>query len=95
MRWRWPFAVVAVLAAALLAPSCSTVNPYYDASRPHHRPDGFANNYAAPLEALDFARNPSGGTKQINTWVEEQTRQRIRALEAAIGISYTQVRRRA
>jgi serpin B len=36
--------------------------------------------YAAPLEALNFARNPSGATKQINTWVEEQTRQRIRDL---------------
>ena len=31
--------------AALLLASCTAVNPYYDATRPHHRPDGFANNY--------------------------------------------------
>jgi N-acyl-phosphatidylethanolamine-hydrolysing phospholipase D len=24
---------------------CTTVNPYYDASKKHHRPDGFNNNY--------------------------------------------------
>jgi len=34
----------AAAASALLA-SCSNVNPYYDASRPHHRPGGFQNNY--------------------------------------------------
>lgn len=33
------FATVAVLG------SCTAINPYYEASRPHHRPDGFANNY--------------------------------------------------
>lgn len=33
-----------LLAAALLAlGSCASVNPYFDASRPHHRPDGFRN----------------------------------------------------
>ncbi|MDB5817539.1 MAG: fold metallo-hydrolase, partial [Rhizobacter sp.] len=30
---------------ACLVASCSSVNPYYDASKPHHRPDGFQNNY--------------------------------------------------
>src|SRR4051794_8869459 len=36
----------AILASlACLLASCSTVNPYYDASRPHHRPNGFQNNY--------------------------------------------------
>jgi serpin B len=38
------------------------------------------DNYGAPLEPLDFARNPSDATKHINTWVEDQTRQRIRDL---------------
>ncbi|WP_020652103.1 MBL fold metallo-hydrolase [Massilia niastensis] len=33
-----------VVAGALLA-GCASVNPYHDASRPHHRPHGFANNY--------------------------------------------------
>ncbi len=32
----------ALLALAILA-SCSHVNPYYDASKPHHKPDGFRN----------------------------------------------------
>jgi len=34
----------AVLAASLLA-GCAQVNPYHDAGKPHHRPEGFANNY--------------------------------------------------
>lgn len=38
------------------------------------------DNYAAPFESMDFAKNPSAATKLINTWVEEQTRQRIRNL---------------
>lgn len=38
------------------------------------------DNYGAPLEPLDFTRNPSGATKHINAWVEDQTRQRIRNL---------------
>jgi serpin B len=38
------------------------------------------DNYSAPFEPLDFARNSSGATKHINTWVEDQTRQRIRDL---------------
>ncbi|RZA33070.1 MAG: hypothetical protein EOP92_22785 [Lysobacteraceae bacterium] len=36
--------LTAVLAAAALA-GCANVNPYYDAGKPHHRPEGFANNY--------------------------------------------------
>lgn len=31
---------------SLLLGACSAVNPYYDASRPHHTPEGFRNNYA-------------------------------------------------
>jgi N-acyl-phosphatidylethanolamine-hydrolysing phospholipase D len=33
-----------IIVAALLA-GCATVNPYFDASKKHHRPDGFNNNY--------------------------------------------------
>ena len=36
--------------------------------------------YEAPLELVDFAANASGATQQINAWVLEQTRQRIRDL---------------
>ncbi len=36
---------IATLAAALAAAGCASVNPYYDAAKPHHRPAGFANNY--------------------------------------------------
>ncbi|MFN7711533.1 MAG: MBL fold metallo-hydrolase, partial [Curvibacter sp.] len=31
------------LALGLALAGCATVNPYHDASRPHHRPDGFNN----------------------------------------------------
>lgn len=38
--------VAAVLCAGGLLAACSTPpNPYYDASRRHHRPDGFQDNY--------------------------------------------------
>jgi serpin B len=36
--------------------------------------------YGAPLELVDFVKNASGATQQINAWVLEQTRQRIRDL---------------
>ena len=34
-----------LLAIVSLTAACSSVNPYYDASKKHHRPDGFNNNY--------------------------------------------------
>ncbi len=44
MAWsRW---LVPGLLAGLSA-ACSSVNPHFDASRPHHRPNGFQNNYLA------------------------------------------------
>ena len=36
--------------------------------------------YGAPLEPLDFKKDAAAATKQINDWVAEQTRKRIRNL---------------
>ncbi|MEY2498149.1 MAG: hypothetical protein QOD12_1705 [Verrucomicrobiota bacterium] len=36
--------------------------------------------YGAPLEPLDFGKDAAGATQRINSWVEEQTRNRIRDL---------------
>ncbi len=33
------------LAAALVTGGCTSTNPYFDPSRPHHTPQGFVNNY--------------------------------------------------
>ena len=33
------------LLSTLMLSACTTVNPYYDPSRPHHRPDGFQNKH--------------------------------------------------
>lgn len=38
------------------------------------------DQYLAPFEALDFRRDAAGATTQINTWVEDQTHNRIRDL---------------
>ena len=39
------FLLVPVCVGALLAGGCANVNPYYDDARPHHRREGFVNNY--------------------------------------------------
>lgn len=55
---RTPFRSLSAAAAALLLGSCASVNPYYDASRPHHRQNGFQNNYTAfePRGLRDLVR---------------------------------------
>jgi N-acyl-phosphatidylethanolamine-hydrolysing phospholipase D len=40
---------VCSFAAGWLLAGCTHVNPYYDASKPHHTPEGFRNNYAAQI----------------------------------------------
>jgi N-acyl-phosphatidylethanolamine-hydrolysing phospholipase D len=35
----------AALATVAALTACAASNPHFDASKPHHRPDGFANNY--------------------------------------------------
>src|SRR2546422_3087695 len=44
------------------------------------------DSYAAPFEPMDFKKDPALAARQINAWVENQTRQRIRNLvtEAAL-----------
>ncbi|MEW6705190.1 MAG: MBL fold metallo-hydrolase [Pseudomonadota bacterium] len=41
--------VAASALAAALAAGCTATNPYYDPTKPHHRPDGFANRYTDAL----------------------------------------------
>src|SRR5262249_8736270 len=45
--------------------------------------DLLSNSYAAPFEALDFRNNPAQAAHHINSWVETQTRDRIRNLISA------------
>ena len=44
---RRPVATPLILAGILLLASCAGVNPHYDATRAHHRPDGFVNSDSA------------------------------------------------
>jgi N-acyl-phosphatidylethanolamine-hydrolysing phospholipase D len=45
VRIQWLLVAIFIIAFLLLLPSCTTVNPYYNAAKPHHRPGGFQNNY--------------------------------------------------
>lgn len=67
---RLPTLAVA-LTLAILA-GCSHVNPYYDAGKPHHRPQGFANNYP-PNPA--YARPPqgffAGWAGRLKNWTDD------------------------
>jgi serpin B len=38
------------------------------------------DKYGAPFQAMDFVHNAPGATREINGWVEEQTRRRIQNL---------------
>ncbi|MFZ5551334.1 MAG: MBL fold metallo-hydrolase [Pseudomonadota bacterium] len=40
-----PGTAASLALAAFFCVGCAGVNPYFDPSRPHHRPDGFNNNY--------------------------------------------------
>jgi len=42
--------------------------------------DLLKHTYGAPLQPMDFVREAAGATQEINAWVEEQTRRRIRDL---------------
>jgi serpin B len=45
------------------------------------------NTYGAPFQPMDFIRNFRAATREINGWVERQTRQRIRDLIPADGLN--------
>ena len=49
--------------------------------------DVLKNTYSAPLEALDFRRNPDAARLHINAWVEAQTGQKILALIPGGGLT--------
>ena len=54
-----PRGVASALVALVVLASCSHVNPYYDPSKPHHRPDGFQNidpQAALPVPLSNFLR---------------------------------------
>jgi len=44
------------------------------------------DTYKAPFQPMDFVKNAAGATREINGWVEEKTRQRIRDLIPAGGL---------
>jgi len=43
-----------LLLAALLLSACASINPHYDTSKSHHRPDGFVNTDPAVVQAGRF-----------------------------------------
>ena len=45
------------------------------------------DNYGAPFQPMDFIHGAAGARREINAWVEDQTRQRIRDLIPADGIN--------
>jgi L-ascorbate metabolism protein UlaG (beta-lactamase superfamily) len=59
MRRAQLLGATALLAGAIVWTACATVNPYYNAAKPHHRPDGFQNvdpQARMPRSAADFLR---------------------------------------
>lgn len=63
---------VATITCALLAAGCAHVNPYYDPSKPHHRKEGFANNYPSNPA---YSRPPQGffegWATRIRNWTDD------------------------
>jgi L-ascorbate metabolism protein UlaG (beta-lactamase superfamily) len=73
-----PATRLALIASSILFAGCTSVNPYYDAAKSHHRPQGFANNYP-PNPA--YQRPPSqssggfftGWAGRIKNWTADDT----------------------
>jgi N-acyl-phosphatidylethanolamine-hydrolysing phospholipase D len=69
-----------LLAAACLLVGCASVNPYYDATKKHHRPNGFNNNYIDNWRA----DQPSFFDWQLERWqktLPPQDPARVRLVE--------------
>jgi len=73
---------ISALVLGLLLAGCANVNPYFDSSKTHHRPDGFANNYppnpAYQRPQLGFF---AGWAARIRNWTEDPA---VRAPRAPI-----------
>jgi L-ascorbate metabolism protein UlaG (beta-lactamase superfamily) len=82
-------AFASIIAAALLA-GCATVNPYYVATKKHHRPDGFNNNYIDNWQA----DQPSFLTWQRERWANRLTPQDPTRVPVAVpDLAYLQANR--
>jgi N-acyl-phosphatidylethanolamine-hydrolysing phospholipase D len=67
------------LALMLALTGCSTVNQHFDPSKPHHRPDGFVNNYAEQINK---------SLKDLLTWFYAQKRDGLPKPPGAVYASY-------
>jgi N-acyl-phosphatidylethanolamine-hydrolysing phospholipase D len=86
--WRW--LGYSLLAAACLLVGCASVNPYYDATKKHHRPNGFNNNYIDNWRA----DQPSFFDWQLERWqktLPPQDPARVRLVEP--DLAYLKVNR--
>ena len=73
---------LSALVLGLLLAGCANVNPYFDSNKPHHRPEGFANNYppnpAYQRPKLGFFE---GWAARIRNWTKDEA---VRAPRAPI-----------
>jgi L-ascorbate metabolism protein UlaG (beta-lactamase superfamily) len=84
---RTSFATVSVLLSltfVLFGTGCANQNPYFDSSKSHHRPEGFANNYppnpAYQRPQLGFF---AGWAARIGNWTQDEA---VRAPHAPIDV---------
>ena len=65
---------IAAVVLAMLAAGCAQVNPYYDAGKRHHTPQGFANNYPSNPA---YQRPPSGffagWSSRLKNWTSDNS----------------------
>ncbi len=75
MAWVRCFGLVVLLSLV----GCSTVNHHFDPSKPHHRPDGFANNHIAQVNK---------SLRDLLVWFYEQKRDGLPKPPSAVYASY-------